>query len=125
MDSAIELSVSLEARFFIEAASGNHQEQYVLFDYFLAECCVVLSDPSNPKFQRIKVSSPKIQSDILAVDGALDVLFAIGFQVVAIDSEGVTDDFLVLDQLEDLTVLEFALNALIRFRVDKEKELGK
>ncbi len=40
----------------------------------------VLKDPQNVKYRSIRLSNPKIESKLLAANGAMEILFAVGFE---------------------------------------------
>ena len=42
----------------------------------------VIRDPQNMKYRSIRLSNPKIESKLLAANGAFEVLFSVGFEEV-------------------------------------------
>ena len=42
----------------------------------------VIKDPQNLKFRSIRLSNPKIESKLLAAQGAFEILFSVGFEEV-------------------------------------------
>ena len=42
----------------------------------------VIRDPNNMKFRSIRLANPKIESMLLAANGAFEVLFSVGFEEV-------------------------------------------
>ena len=42
----------------------------------------VIRDPNNMKYRSIRLSNPKIESKLLAANGAFETLFSVGFEEV-------------------------------------------
>ena len=78
---------------------------------------LVRSDPLDPaaaKYRRLKLDNDKVQQEVVAVDGALEVLFAVGFE--RREGEGGSGDGMSGERLEcvseDMTMAMLALEKL-------------
>ena len=47
----------------------------------------VRRDPMNMKYRQIRLSNPKIESKLLAANGAFEILFSVGFEEVRLSHE--------------------------------------
>ena len=75
---------------------------------------LVRADPSDPnasKYRRLKLDNDKVQHDIVAVDGALEVLFAAGFERREGEGDGMSGERLEC-VTEDMTTAMLALEKL-------------
>ena len=87
---------------------------------------LVRADPSDPnasKYRRLKLDNDKVQHDVVAVDGALEVLFAVGFERREGDSgeAGMTGERLecVTDDMTTAMLALEKLNAVLDARAGK------
>lgn len=73
----------------------------------------ILVEPDEPKYRKVRLNNPKIQSTIVEVSGAVEFLlacqFQIAFQAKADESE---EAYAVLDGDADISILKDALNCL-------------
>eukprot|EP00887_Chlorella_sp_A99_P000826 scaffold5.g826.t1 len=76
----------------------------------------VLASPGEPKFRRVRLSNPRIQSAVVDASGGVETLLAAGFEVVfeepAPGEEGQTEGYAVLAESAELEPLEHALELL-------------
>ena len=67
------------------------------------------STADGHKFRKLKLDSEKIQREVVAVEGALDILYAVGFETVAVEGG---DESLVCPVGTDMRVASLALEKL-------------
>ena len=75
---------------------------------------LVRADPSDPnaaKYRRLKLDNDKIQHEVVSVDGALEVLFAVGFERREGEGDGMSGERLEC-VTEDMTTAMLALEKL-------------
>ena len=65
--------------------------------------------PEGHKYRKLKLDSDKVQKDVVAVEGAVEILLAVGFQFMAVEGG---EESLVCPAGTDMTVARLALEKL-------------
>ena len=69
------------------------------------------ADPNSAKYRRLKLDNEKVQHEVVGVDGALEVLFAVGFERREGEGDGMNGERLEC-VTEDMTTAMLALEKL-------------